>query len=74
MGEETPCGMMQLGFKKAKPYLLMVGLQCGAAGMYIISEVTLKQGMSRFVLIVYRNAIAALTIGPFAFFLERSFT
>ncbi|PSS19921.1 WAT1-related protein [Actinidia chinensis var. chinensis] len=71
MGEETPCGMMQLGFKKAKPYLLMVGLQCGAAGMYIISEVTLKQGMSRFVLIVYRNAIAALTIAPFAFFLER---
>ncbi|GFY96650.1 nodulin MtN21 /EamA-like transporter family protein [Actinidia rufa] len=71
MGEETPCGMMQLGFKKAKPYLLMVGLQCGAAGMYIICEVTLKRGMSRFVLIVYRNAIAALTIAPFAFFLER---
>ncbi|XP_047342095.1 WAT1-related protein At4g08290-like [Impatiens glandulifera] len=57
--------------KKSFPYLLMVGLQCGAAGMYIISDVTLKQGMSRYVLIVYRNAIAAIVLAPFAFFLER---
>uniref|UniRef100_A0A5B7BP44 WAT1-related protein n=1 Tax=Davidia involucrata TaxID=16924 RepID=A0A5B7BP44_DAVIN len=49
----------------------MVGLQCGSAGLYIISAVTLKQGMSRFVLIVYRNAIAALTIAPFALLFER---
>ncbi|XAR55582.1 hypothetical protein NMG60_11035694 [Bertholletia excelsa] len=60
-------GMLQ----KAKPYLLMVGLQCGSAGMFIISEITLKQGMSRYVLIVYRNSVAALTIAPFALFLER---
>ncbi|XP_052200997.1 WAT1-related protein At4g08290-like isoform X2 [Diospyros lotus] len=63
--------MLELAFRKAKPYLLMVALQWGTAGMYLISEVTLKQGMSRFTLIVYRNAIAALTIAPFAFFLER---
>lgn len=60
-------GMME----KARPYILMVGLQCGAAGMYVISAVTLKQGMSRYVLIVYRNAVAAAVIAPFAFFLER---
>lgn len=49
----------------------MVLLQCGAAGMYLISSVILKQGMSRYVLIVYRNAIAALVIAPFALLLER---
>ncbi|KAK4801140.1 hypothetical protein SAY86_021627 [Trapa natans] len=58
-------------FSKVKPYLLMVGLQFGAAGMYIISKETLNQGMSRYVLIVYRNAIAAMVLAPFAIVLER---
>lgn len=59
-------------FRGAKPYVLMVALQLGSAGMYIISTVSLNHGMSRYVLIVYRNAIAALVLAPFAFFLERS--
>ncbi|XP_048130552.1 WAT1-related protein At4g08290-like isoform X2 [Rhodamnia argentea] len=59
------------GFNKVKPYLLMVGLQFGTAGMYVISTQTLKNGMSRYVLIVYRNAIAALVLAPFALVLER---
>lgn len=71
MADQTSFGMIQLGFKKAMPFLLMVGLQCGSAGMYIICDVTLKQGMSRYVLIVYRNAIAAIALAPFAFFFER---
>ncbi|OMP01021.1 Drug/metabolite transporter [Corchorus olitorius] len=58
-------------FSKAKPYLLMVFLQFGGAGMYIISMVTLNHGMNRYVLIVYRNAIAALVLAPFALLLER---
>lgn len=58
-------------FTKLKPYLLMVGLQFGSAGMYIISMQTLNQGMSRYVLIVYRNAIAAIVMAPFAIFMER---
>lgn len=57
---------------KIRPYLLMVFLQFGSAGMYIISMVTLNHGMNRYVLIVYRNAIAALVLAPFALFLERS--
>lgn len=61
------CGV----FNKVKPYLLMVGLQFGSAGMYVISAQTLKNGMSRYVLIVYRNAIAALVLAPFALVLER---
>lgn len=62
------CGALS----KVKPYLLMVGLQFGSAGMYVISAQTLKNGMSRYVLIVYRNAIAALVLAPFALILERS--
>ena len=54
-----------------KPYVLMVALQFGSVGMYIISMATLNHGMSRFVLIVYRNAVAALTMAPFALLLER---
>ncbi|XP_050364839.1 WAT1-related protein At4g08290 [Argentina anserina] len=58
-------------WQKAKPYVLTIGLQFGSAGMYIISTVTLNHGMNRYVLIVYRNAIAALVLAPFALVLER---
>lgn len=60
-------------FDKLKPYFLMVFLQFGSAGMYIISTATLNHGMNRYVLIVYRNAIAAVVFAPFALILERSF-
>ncbi|KAL6317289.1 hypothetical protein AAG906_030042 [Vitis piasezkii] len=56
---------------KMKPYLLMVALQFGSAGMYIICMATLTHGMSRYVLVVYRNAVATLAIAPFALLLER---
>ncbi|KAJ1376898.1 EamA domain [Sesbania bispinosa] len=56
---------------KAKPYLLSVGLQFGFAGAYIFSMASLNHGMNRFVFIVYRNAIAALALAPFAFIFER---
>ncbi|CAM8938547.1 unnamed protein product [Rhodiola kirilowii] len=58
-------------FGKAKPYLLMVALQFGAAGMYIITMITLNQGMSRYVLIAYRNVVAAIVLAPFALIFER---
>lgn len=51
--------------------MLMVLLQLGFAGLYIISMICLNQGMSRYVLIVYRNAVATLAMAPFAFVLER---
>lgn len=56
---------------RMKPYLLMVALRFGSAGMYIVSKATLNHGMSRFVLIVYRNAVVAVTLAPFALRLER---
>lgn len=57
--------------KNAKPYLLMIALQFGSAGMYIITMSAFSRGLSRYVFIVYRNAMAALIFAPFAFFLER---
>ncbi|KAF2573746.1 hypothetical protein F2Q70_00002842, partial [Brassica cretica] len=40
-------------------------------GTYIVIMATLNQGQNRYVLIVYRNAVAALVLGPFAIFFER---
>ncbi|KAG1366664.1 WAT1-related protein [Cocos nucifera] len=51
---------------KVKPYLAMVFLQFGYAGMYVISVASLKRGMNHYVLVVYRNAVAVAAIAPFA--------
>ncbi|KAK8572345.1 hypothetical protein V6N13_047948 [Hibiscus sabdariffa] len=56
---------------KVKPYLAMVSLQFGYAGMYIVSMVCLKHGMSNFILATYRHVVATIVIAPFAFVLER---
>ncbi|CAL9170419.1 unnamed protein product [Musa hybrid cultivar] len=58
-------------WRSVRLYLAMVFLQFGYAGMYVVSVVSLKQGMSHYVLVVYRNAIAAAVIGPFALWFER---
>lgn len=54
-----------------KPYLAMVLLQVGFAGMYIVAVASLKQGMSHFVLVVYRNLVATVLMAPFALLFER---
>lgn len=64
-------GRLRLFFTNAKPYLLMIGLQFGMAGNYIFGKDVLNHGMSRFVFIVYRNAMATIALAPFAFFIER---
>ncbi|KAF7091318.1 hypothetical protein CFC21_093917 [Triticum aestivum] len=65
---------MGMGWKAvndAKPYLAMVLLQVGFAGMYIIAVASLKRGMSHFVLVVYRNLVATAVMAPFALYFER---
>ncbi|KAL8147376.1 WAT1-related protein At5g07050-like [Apium graveolens] len=57
---------------KAKPYICMVSLQFGYAGMNIITKVSLNRGMSHYVLVVYRHAFATAVIAPFALILERN--
>lgn len=55
----------------AKPYIAMICLQFGYAGMNIITKVSLNRGMSHYVLVVYRHAFATAVIAPFAIILER---
>ncbi|KAK8572347.1 hypothetical protein V6N13_047951 [Hibiscus sabdariffa] len=56
---------------KVKLYVAMVSLQFGYAGMYIVSMLCLKHGMSNFILATYRHVVATIVIAPFAFVLER---
>lgn len=58
--------------QKCKPYIAMISLQFGYAGMNIITKVSLNRGMSHYVLVVYRQAFATAVIAPFAIILERS--
>ncbi|CAK9169049.1 unnamed protein product [Ilex paraguariensis] len=71
MGDQKLCGALGLVLTKLKPYLAMVSLQFGYAGMFIITMVSLKRGMSHWVLVVYRHAVATLAMAPFALLLER---
>ncbi|XP_071721851.1 WAT1-related protein At5g07050-like [Rutidosis leptorrhynchoides] len=57
--------------EKSRPYIAMISLQFGYAGMNIVTKVSLDRGMSHYVLVVYRNAFAFVVIAPFALFLER---
>ncbi|KAK4412802.1 WAT1-related protein [Sesamum alatum] len=67
-GKGSPAGNL---FEKAKPYIAMICLQFGYAGMNIITKVSLNRGMSHYVLVVYRHAFATAAIAPFALILER---
>lgn len=58
-------------YDRAKPYIAMISLQFGYAGMNIITKVSLNRGMSHYVLVVYRHAFATAVIAPFALILER---
>lgn len=58
-------------FQVCKPYAAMISLQFGYAGMNILTKFSLNQGMSHYVLVVYRHAFATLSIAPFALILER---
>lgn len=58
-------------FQNANPYIAVISLQFGYAGMNIISTVSLNRGMSHYVLVVYRHAFATAVMAPFALVLER---
>ncbi|CAK8543023.1 unnamed protein product [Lathyrus sativus] len=58
-------------FQRCKPYIAMISLQFGFAGMNIVAKVSLNRGMSHYVLVAYRHAFATAAIAPFAIVLER---
>ncbi|KAJ6824179.1 WAT1-related protein-like [Iris pallida] len=64
----STCGDL---FERCKPYIAMVSLQFGYAGMNVITKVSLNHGMSHYVLVTYRHAFAVLSIAPFALIMER---
>ncbi|KAL2485259.1 WAT1-related protein [Abeliophyllum distichum] len=58
-------------FHKAKPFIAVVFLQFGLAGMDILSKAALNEGMSNYVFVVYRHAIATIVIAPLALILDK---
>ncbi|KAK1424104.1 hypothetical protein QVD17_19416 [Tagetes erecta] len=64
-------GLLKDVLNSSKPYLAMVALQFGYAGMYIITMIGMKRGLSHWILVVYRHATATLVIAPFALAFER---
>ncbi|XP_022746396.1 WAT1-related protein At2g39510-like [Durio zibethinus] len=58
-------------YNQAMPYLAMVFMRLGSAGMPIVAKYALNKGMSQHVFVVYRFAIATLVLAPFAIVLDR---
>ncbi|CAN8284918.1 unnamed protein product [Cochlearia groenlandica] len=57
--------------EKARPFISVVLLQVGLAGMDILSKAVLNKGMSNYVLVVYRHAVATVVMAPFAFYFDK---
>ncbi|KAG2315858.1 hypothetical protein Bca52824_018980 [Brassica carinata] len=57
--------------EKMKLVVALIILQFCFAGFHIVSRVALNIGVSKVVYPVYRNLLALLLIGPFAYFLEK---
>jgi hypothetical protein len=53
------------------PYLLMVFVQLGLAGLTVLGDLALNDGMTPYTFVVYRHLIATLLITPFALYRER---
>ncbi|KAA8534244.1 hypothetical protein F0562_031761 [Nyssa sinensis] len=58
-------------YNRAKPYLAVIFLQFGQAGLALIAKFALNKGMSTYSFAVYRNVVAAVVFAPFAIVLER---
>lgn len=56
---------------KTKLLVALLVLQLCYAGTHIVSRVALNIGVSKVVYPVYRNLIALLLLGPFAYFSEK---
>ena len=58
--------------ERARIHIALVVLQFGYAGQHVILRTVLNMGaVSKLVFPVYRNIVALLLIGPFAYFLEK---
>ncbi|KHN09434.1 Auxin-induced protein 5NG4 [Glycine soja] len=64
-------GDKQKLFNRLKPFIGVVFLQFGYAGMDILSKAALNKGMSNYVFVVYRHVFAFVVMAPFALILEK---
>ncbi|XP_010260186.1 PREDICTED: WAT1-related protein At2g39510-like [Nelumbo nucifera] len=71
MKDQMPIQSPSRLFSKAKPFLAVIFLQLGLAGMAIIAKLALDEGLNHYTFVVYRNFIATCVISPFAITLER---
>ncbi|XP_020678658.1 WAT1-related protein At3g18200 [Dendrobium catenatum] len=58
--------------KKLKLLITVFLLHLCYAGSHIVSRVALNMGISKLLLLVYRNIIAVVLLAPFAYFLEKN--
>ncbi|KAK7355661.1 hypothetical protein VNO80_14921 [Phaseolus coccineus] len=58
-------------FEKAKPLAAVVSMQFGYALMDVISKAAMNKGMSNYVFVVYRHAVAFFVMAPLAWFFEK---
>ncbi|WJX11826.1 hypothetical protein P8452_02390 [Trifolium repens] len=57
--------------EKATPFIAILSLQLGYAVMDVLSKAALNNGMSNYVFVVYRHAIAFIVITLFALYFEK---
>ncbi|KAI7728714.1 hypothetical protein M8C21_019085 [Ambrosia artemisiifolia] len=57
--------------KNGKPFFAVIFIQFGFAGMDILSKAALNEGISNYVFVVYRHAIATIVMAPFALIFDR---
>ncbi|KAL2323339.1 hypothetical protein Fmac_027718 [Flemingia macrophylla] len=58
-------------FERVKPLAAVVSLQFGYAAMDILSKAAMNKGMSNYVFVVYRHAVAFFAIAPLAWFFDK---
>lgn len=58
-------------YESAKPFIAVVFLQFGFSGMDILCKAALNDGVSNYVLVVYRHAVATVVMAPFALLLDK---
>ncbi|KAJ1387259.1 hypothetical protein SESBI_40172, partial [Sesbania bispinosa] len=51
--------------ERVKPFIGVIFIQIGYAGMDVLSKAALNKGMNNYVFVVYCNAIAFIVMAPF---------
>ncbi|PIN08063.1 Glucose-6-phosphate/phosphate and phosphoenolpyruvate/phosphate antiporter [Handroanthus impetiginosus] len=56
--------------KHYRPFVAAILIQCGYAGMFLLSKEAMSSGMKPSVFVAYRQAFATIALLPFAFFFQ----